>query len=142
MDLNKKFKITCDKFEDVSSISDEKKLIFKVKGEPDYIVHYDDNYKIINITSDNINWKDKELEDKDKFGILQKFKNYDPRYIINNFQKISNNQFKQNLKTPFPGFTSHQLFTFDFENLTYIKQSFLNNKELTEQKYNFKLSYL
>jgi hypothetical protein len=142
MDLNKKFKITCNKFKEVSSISDNKKLIFKVGGEPDYIVNYDDNYKIINIISDNLEWKDQELEDKDKFGILQKFKNYDPRYIINNFQKISENQYKQNLKTPFPGFTSHQLYTFDFDNLKYIKQSFLNDKELTEQKYEFILTYL
>jgi hypothetical protein len=137
--LNKNFNVICDKYNYVQSFAEPNKLIYKVEYEPDYFVFYDGDYKILKIESENLCWENEKLDKNDDFGILQKFKNYDPRFIVNNFQKISDSEFRQNLNTPFPGFTSHQIFIFD--KLSYIKKSFLNGRELTEQELKFNISF-
>lgn len=103
---------------------------------------YDNNFNIVSVKIENQEWKDDILLQKDKVGLLQKYKMYNPKYIIFNFKKINDFTYEQILTTPLPGFESKQIFIFNSIFTEYTKHTYINGVELETQKINFKLKIL
>jgi hypothetical protein len=136
--LNSRFKVECENSNCSYSIGEKYKLIYKSNND---IIFYDENYNIKKISYNDVIWSNDKIIKNENFGILQKFKNYDPRFIYFNFKKISNNEYFQILKSQFPRFESYQIFTF-LDDFTYIKKSYINSKELIGQQMKFNIKII
>jgi len=120
------------------------KLNYKIDNV-EYIIEHNEDYtfKKIEGVTEKTCWEGEELEKMDSMGILQRFKNYDPRFIIKNFKEIKPNTYKQDL----PGFMSLESYhIFTFNEKGYMKQAYLKKgkepEELKMQKLEFKINRL
>lgn len=118
------------------------KLYYKIDNV-EYVITYDENYKFKKLEglTEGTSYEGEELQKMDDMGILQRFKNYDPRFIIKNFKEIKKGVYKQILPS-FLNVNSYHIFTFDKNG--YTKQAFMkkgsNIEELKLQKLEFTIN--
>jgi hypothetical protein len=110
-----------------ASAEEPSKLYYKI-DKYEYIITYNDKYEIIRVQglTEGTDYQGEELAKMENMGILQRFKNYDPRFIMSNFEKVKEGEYKQELPG-FLGVKSYHLFKFN-EN-GYSKRAYMTKGE-------------